>query len=63
MRRNTFFKATPLPHSPGTDAIGTVHVCGDLAHKYGIHAGDRVAVLSPYLGGTVATSLHLRMTS
>ena len=51
MRRNTFFKATPLPHSPGTDAIGTVHVCGDLAHKYGIHAGDRVAVLSPYLGG------------
>lgn len=59
MRKNVFSKVTPLPFSPGIDCIGIVHRMGEKAPKYGISVGDRVATMSPYLGGNARyVSVH-----
>lgn len=48
-RKNQFFLPTPLPHAPGTEAVGVIVKSGD--DRPGFRAGDRVLAILPTGGG------------
>ena len=50
-RRNTYFMPTPLPYTPGAEAVGNIVEVGPSETPSPLNVGDRVLALLPYGGG------------